>query len=164
MLRALATWISKWRYIWNKEQEAGMHSWSARVSERNATATRDLVVKLKSGADELEARIKDVADMEEKGFWLCEDGHESEHSKPAEDATLCVQCGKSAKLIKRSEMSGQEKYESDKDRKDAEQLLAARRKEIEDKEKEAQDQDATAKYFRNQSESSRKLADSLRKL
>jgi hypothetical protein len=40
-----------------------MHTWSARVCERNAKDTRELVVKLKAGADELDARIKHVADM-----------------------------------------------------------------------------------------------------
>jgi hypothetical protein len=92
--------------------------------------------------------------------------------RPVEDrpANLCVvkvngeECGREVKIIRRSEMTGQEKYESDKDRKDAEQMLAARRKEAADKETEADQQDATAKYFRNQAESSRKLADSIRKL
>jgi hypothetical protein len=60
-------------------------------------------------------------------------------------------------------MTGQEKYESDKDRKDAEKLLVAKQEEIAGKETEAGQQDATA-YFRQQAESGRRLADSLRKL
>jgi hypothetical protein len=35
-----------------------------------------LIVKLKNEADAYEARIKNVVEMEEKGFWLCENGHE----------------------------------------------------------------------------------------
>jgi hypothetical protein len=69
MLRAFATWFAKRRYVWSKEVEAGMHEWSARVAEQNAKASRDLIVKLKNEADAYEARIKDVAEMEEKGFW-----------------------------------------------------------------------------------------------
>ena len=168
MLRALATWIAKWKYVWNKETEAGLNTWSARVSERKAKETRDNVAKLKAGADELEAHIKKVAEMEEKGFWLCDSGHEKQDAfipESADDTTRrCLDCKAPAKFIKRSEMSGQEKYESDKDRQEAEQMLAARRKEIEDKETEAAQQDATTNYFRQQAESSRKLADSIRKL
>jgi hypothetical protein len=74
MLRALATWFAKWKYVFNKEVEAGMHTWSARVAKVNAKATRELIVKLKADADALDARIKDVAEMEELGFWLCENG------------------------------------------------------------------------------------------
>jgi hypothetical protein len=34
----LATWIAKWKYVWNKETEAGLHTLSARVAEVNAQA------------------------------------------------------------------------------------------------------------------------------
>jgi hypothetical protein len=168
MLRAFATWFAKWKYVWNKETESGMHLWSARVAEQNAKASRDLIVKLKNEADAYEARIKSVAEMEENGFWQCANGHEEPVNAPENSVLatemVCYQCLASAKLIKRSEMTGQEKYESDKDRKDAEKLLAARREEIANKETEAGQQDATAKYFRQQAESGRRLADSLRKL
>ena len=171
MLRAFATWYARWKYRVNKEVEAGMHEWSARVAEQNAKASRDLIVKLKVEADAYEARIKSVAEMEEKGFWQCADGHEIQFTKddlPVEqepgDTKYCPDCGAPTLLIKRSEMTGQELYESDKDRRDAEKLLAGRREEIATKETEAGQQDATAKYFRQQAESGRRLADSLRKL
>jgi hypothetical protein len=167
MLRAFATWVAKRKYIWNKEVEAGMHEWSARVAEQNAKASRDLIIKLKNDADAYEARIKEVADMEEEGFWLCENGHEKRGAfQPATDGEYrkCIDCGEPVKFIKRSDMTGQEKYESDKDRKDAEKLLAAKREEIGNKETEAGQQEATGKYFRQQAESGRRLADSLRKL
>ncbi len=105
--------------------------------------------------------------MEGKGFFLCENGHERDGAHyPETDIAQakCIDCSAPAKFIKRSEMTGQEKYDSDKDRKDAEKMLAGRRQEITDKETEAGQQDATAKYFRQQSESARKLAESLRKL
>jgi hypothetical protein len=168
MLRAFATWFAKWSHVWNKEVDAGKNEWSARVAEQNAKVSRDLIVKLKNEADAYEARIKNVAQMEEKGFWLCENGHESsaqfEEGAKVDTLTQSCECGKPAKFIKRSEMTGQELYESDKDRRDAEKLLAGRREEIANKETEAGQQDATAKYFRQQAESGRRLADSLRKL
>jgi hypothetical protein len=76
MLRAFAARFAKRKYVWNKELEAGMHEWSARVAEQNAKASRDLIVKLKNEADAYEVRINNVAEMGEKGFWQCEDGHE----------------------------------------------------------------------------------------
>jgi hypothetical protein len=57
-----------------------------------------------------------------------------------------------------------EKYESGNDRKDAEKLLAARREEITYKGPGRPAREATAKCFRTQAESGRRLADSLRKL
>jgi hypothetical protein len=183
MIRALSTWWARWKYVFAKEHEAALNEWSARVAEKNAKMSRDLIAKLKQDADDLEARIKNVADMEEKGFWLCENGHEfvkacscaqegvipivhSEMCWLVDKAgkVLCRDCNAEAKFVKRSEMTGQEKYESDKGRKEAEDLLTARREEITGKETEADQQDAAAKYFRQQSQSSRKLADSLRKL
>jgi len=154
--------------MWNKESDAGTNTWSARVAKRNAKISRDLIVKITAEADELDARIKHVADMEEKGFWLCENGHErTDVPLVPQDEGHEIHCGfceKQMKLVKRSEMTGQEKYESDKDRKDAEKLLPARREEIANKETAAAEQDATAKYFSTQAESSRTLADAIRKL
>jgi hypothetical protein len=167
MLRAIVTWWARWKYILNKEHEAGLNLWSARVSEKKAKESRDLIVKLKNEADAYEARIKQMAEMEEKGFWLCENGHETAEGiqpPPAPIVPNCPECGKPAKFIKRDLMTGQERYDSDKDRKDAEKMLAAKRQEITDKETEVGQQEATGKYFRQQSESSRRLAESLRKL
>lgn len=167
MLRAIATWIARWRYVWNKETEAGLNEWSARVSEQKAKESRGLIAKLKQDADELEIRIKNMAEMEENGFFLCENGHEKNGAfQPDADGASrkCIECSTPVKFIKRSEMTGQEKYDSDKDRKDAEKLLAGRRQEITDKETEAGQQETTGKYFRQQSESSRRLAESIRKL
>jgi transcription initiation factor IIE alpha subunit len=167
MLRALATWLAKWKYVFAKETEAGLNEWSARVAERNAKDTRALLVKLSHEAAQFEARIKLVAEMEESGFYLCDNGHEKGGALlPDADgaARKCIECNAPVKYIKRSEMNGQELYESDKDRREAEKLLAQKHQEIADKETEAGQQDATAKYFRQQAESARKLADSIRNL
>jgi len=100
--------------------------------------------------------------MEEKGCWLCECGKENTDvpAVPQDDGHgIQCDCGKQMKLIRRDLMTGQEKYESDRDRKDAEKLLAGKREEIASKET-----DATAKYFSQQAASARALADSIRKL
>jgi hypothetical protein len=115
----------------------------------------------------MDARVKQMAEMEEKGFWECENGHENESSIeiPADNTgDRCITCNAPAKLISRATMTGQEKYESDKDRKEAEKLVAARREEIAAHQKDLGDQEQTARYFYGQAQSSRTLADNLRKV
>ncbi|SPF55150.1 hypothetical protein SBA4_6980008 [Candidatus Sulfopaludibacter sp. SbA4] len=134
---------------------------------------KDIITKLTEEADAFDARIKQVPEMEEKGFWLCENGHEVEVGEhDAENIAngtqngqkRCAGCDSITKLIKRSEMSSQEKYESDKERKEAEKMAAAKREEIAQHEENLKNQEATAKHFRVQSASSRKLAEALRNL
>lgn len=169
MIRILARIWAKWAYVFRKEGEAEMHLLSARVAERSAKLTRDTIAQLTKDADGMEARIKQVAEMEEKGFWLCEDGHENTQERkqePGEEGGrwICKECFKPLKFVKRSEMSGQEQYESDKDRKEAEKIAAAKRAEITSQEKDLENQEHTAKYFRGQAASSRQLAEALRKV
>ena len=157
---------ARWSYEFNKLRESEMHILSAKVAERNAGLTKDLIAQLTKDADAMEARITQMAEMEEKGFWECEDGHENAECVPPKEGeyTACIECNKPAKLVKRETMSGQEKYEADKDRKEAERLLAARRAEIGSQEEQLQQQVATGKYFRGQAQSSRTLADNIRKV
>jgi len=142
-----------------------MHELSARVAEANAKITREEIAQLTKDADEMEARIKQVAEMEERGYWECANGHEELLAKPDEHQPVnhCMKCGSTeVKWLKRDLMTGQEKYASDKDRADAEKLVAARREAIAGKQKDLENQEATAKYFRGQSNSSRQLAEALR--
>src|ERR1019366_10131236 len=99
-------------------------------------------------ADEMDARIKEVAEMEEKGFWLCDDGHEDAKIPPVpqdDGHQITCSCGKPMKLVKRDQMTGQEKYESDKERKEVEAILADKRKAIEGQKAELENQQNTAK-------------------
>jgi hypothetical protein len=166
MINFFAKRWAKWSYIFNKLRESEMHTLSAKVAERNAELTKAKIAQMTKDADAQEARITEMAEMEEKGFWECEDGHETpvEMYDLGSNDPKCSQCGKPVKRIKRSEMSGQEKYEADKDRKEAERLLAARRAEIGGQEEQLQQQVATGKYFRGQAQSSRTLADNIRKV
>jgi hypothetical protein len=167
MIRFIALIWAKWNFVFTKEVEAGKHVLAAKVAERNAALTKTLIAQLTQEADTMEARVKQMVEMEEQGFYECEDGHEKKVNfgdLPAE-AQRCDECGKfGMKFVSRATMSGQEQYESDKDRKDAEKLVAARREEIATQTKDLENQEHTAAYFKGQAQSSRMLADNLRKV
>ena len=112
----------------------------------------------------MDARINQMDEMEVKGFWRCDNGHEKQTDDTIDSAALpkCEICGAPSKFMKRGLMSGQERYESDKDRKEAENTLAAKRQEIESKKSELEQQQAGANYFRGQAKSARQLADAIR--
>ena len=50
------------------------------MAERNAAETKEAIARLTKEADAMDARISQVAEMEERGFWFCEDGHEVDAS------------------------------------------------------------------------------------
>lgn len=60
MLRFFVRHWARWIYVFKKEQEAAMNEWSAKVAEKNAAMTRDIIAQLGKEADEMEARIKRV--------------------------------------------------------------------------------------------------------
>jgi hypothetical protein len=107
-----------------------------------------------------------MTEMEERGFWECEDGHETTiHDTNQEGQDVCSACRvKPARFVKRSEMSPKEQYESDMERKEAEKVAAQKRQSAAEMEQEAATQDATAKNFMNQAKRGRAFADLLRKL
>jgi hypothetical protein len=131
-------WRAKRRYLWKEEFEASIAELSAKAALKRAADTRNLVARMTKEADDIEARIKEATAMEENGFWMCENGHENADAdietldahtpsyavpKPDEiqvTPRVCKDCGAPAKLIKRDTMTGQEKYESDKQRKEVE--------------------------------------------
>ena len=170
MIRTLARWWARRRYIFKQEFEAALEDLQAALSAQRAKDKRDLAAQLRKEADDMETRVKQMAELEEKGFWLCEDGHENADvryvsgSSPVKMDEVCLVCDKPAKFIKRSEMTGQEKYESDKGRKEVETMIANKRQTAEQYDKDAQGGDDTAKHFRRQAASSREVADRLRKL
>jgi hypothetical protein len=134
MLRLIARIWAKHSYVFQLEHEASRTEINARLAENLAAERRQNVAKLRAEADEIDKRIKEYAVSEELGFWQCEKGHESQFLKNGEpgvqipgSSKFCSECGKPVKLVKRSEMSGQEKYESDKERKDAEQVAESKR-------------------------------------
>jgi hypothetical protein len=166
MFRFIAKVAAKIIFRWKQELEGGTNEIAAALATRNAQEKRELVARVTKEADDMEARIKEAADMEEKGFWECENGHETA-GIPNVDAGVSVwncECGSPAKFIKRDQMSGQEKYESDKDRGEAEKLAQSKRDQAKAEEENAANSEKTAKYFRDLAANNRKVADKIRNL
>lgn len=46
------------------------------MSAQRAQEKRDAAAQLRKDADDMEARVKQMAHMETMGFYLCENGHE----------------------------------------------------------------------------------------
>jgi hypothetical protein len=168
MLRFAARHWAKIRYIFNQETEAHANELNARLALQNAAEKRALVSLLTSQADEMVARIKQMDAQLEKGFWECENGHETDATSGntvdnAGQVPLC-DCGVAKKLIKRSDMTGQEKYEFDKERSEAEKLMQAKRDEAKAADDDAANSEKTAKYFQGIAQSNRALANKIRNL
>jgi hypothetical protein len=193
MTKFFARLWAKHSYVFQLEHEAARTEINARLAENLAAERRQTVAKLcaeadevesklNKEADELDARIKEYSAKEEAGFWLCENGHESPeplYSKAFSGIELsppfCPTCQKPAKHVKRSEMTGQEQYESDKERRDAEKMSAekraaaktestSRRAAAKEEEDKAEGGEQTAKVFRANAENARIVANKIRNL
>jgi hypothetical protein len=81
MMKLLARWWARRRYIWKQDFEATLEELQAALSAQRAQEKRDAAVQLRKNADDMEARVKQMAEMEEKGFWLCENGHEKDAAR-----------------------------------------------------------------------------------
>jgi hypothetical protein len=194
MIRFFAKRYARVRYRFNQETEAASNDLNAGLATRLAKEKRTLVARLNAEADQMDARITEVGEMEEKGYWLCENGHEIQLSchcagnsgeaivhtaacplpddatkdgQPIANAVTslrCDDCGKPMKYIRRDQMTGQEKYESDKERKEAEQIAADKRAQADKLEANAKDFEGAAQNFMRQAAQSREFADLLRDL
>lgn len=192
MIRFIAKRYAKARYRFKQEVEAETNELHAKLAERLAKEKRTNAAQLTKEAEQMEARIKEVEEMENKGYYLCEDGHEAascDHAPMPEDykecddcakkpgspylcadclerrsPSICIQCGKPTKLIKRDQMTGQEKYESDKERGDAQDIAKQKRDQAKAEEDSAVESDKAAKYFRSLSQNNRSVANKIRAL
>jgi hypothetical protein len=129
MIRALAKFWAKRRYVWNQEREAATTELNAKAAAARSAEKRALVAKLTAQADAIEANIKKVAE---------------------EDA--------------KKEMSGQEKYESDRERREAEKMIEDYRNQAKQLETDIQGHEDTVKVFTKQAAQIRNFAELLRKL
>lgn len=165
MLSFIARHWARTRYAFNQLTEAATNDLNAGLALRTADEKRKLAGQLTEQADQMDARIKEVAEMEEKGFYSCENGHEgSIGDLKGSDQWVCSVCYAPAKYIKRDQMIEQEKYESDRERKDAEDLAKAKRDQAKAEEEGAGESEKAAKYFKGLAQSNRSLADKIRKL
>jgi hypothetical protein len=157
-------------YRWELLVGAGKADVSAALSVNLATEKRNLVDQLNKQADDIEKRIAEVAAMEENGFWECENGHEkpSIHGdfggKDVAVDSPCPACGMPTKFISRDAMTGQEKYESDKERGEAEKIVADKRTQAKAEADNAENSEKTAKYFRDQAANGRQVAEKIRNI
>ena len=182
MIRIIARFWAKKKYVWREELDAATKDLNASAAQYRAGERRQAIAKLNAEADAIDANIKRVDELQEKGYWMCEDGHEKvacdlslcrEHEAmmceecktvAAGDVLVCEQCKKPMKLIRRDLMTGQEKYESEKERREAQQMADANRKAAADHEEQIKGHEDTAAMFRKQAKQSREFAELLRKL
>jgi len=169
MIRSVAKWWATIAYRWKLESEAGTNEVNAGLAAKNAQAKRQLVDRLNKEADAIEARVKQMVEMLEKGYWECEDGHEHPtasvpYGNTADAQWANCECGKPMKLISRATMSGKEQYESDKEREDVEKIAAERRAQAKEEEHNATQGEAAIKFFKEQAANARATADKVRKL
>jgi hypothetical protein len=160
MIRWLAKLWAKWAYVWRLEAEAATNDISAELAARRAVERRENAEQLKAEADVLEQRITSYSEKEERGFYICENGHEYDEPPKSDPDKIpaCGVCGASLMFIKREAMSGKERYESDQERKEAEKILASKRQLVEEEIKGAEGGEATARHFRGQAENGREVA------
>lgn len=153
-------------------------------SLRLAAEKRSLIEKLNKEADDIEANIKAVDDKLTIGCWECENGHEIATScgcaSPGGPAFVhiadCVfngfnaeacpgpGCNKPMKLFSLATMTGHEKYESDKERKEAQTIAENKRATAKAEAKNAEGSEKTAKYFQDQARNNRAIAEKIRSL
>jgi hypothetical protein len=89
--------------------------------------------------------------------------------RPVEDhpANLCVvklkgkECGGEVKLIRLNQMTGQEKYEADKEKDHAKKIAAQKRQQAEQEATNATEGQKTPQYFRDLANNSRIVADKI---
>jgi hypothetical protein len=184
MLRILAKVWARLAYRWQNETQAHTAELNAGLSTRLAGQKHTLAAQLNKEADDIEKRIAEVSALEDAGYWLCVNGHERRLCscalfgqvaivhvtgcplEPVNGVVKCAEknCDKPMKLIKRELMSGQEKYESDKERGEAEKIVANKRQQAKAEEDNAAGSEKTAKYFLDQATNSRAVADKIKKL
>ncbi len=192
MIRIFAQWAAKKYYLFNQEYQAAIADLHAGLSLKLAAEKRALIETLNREADEIEANIKAVDEKLAAGYWECENGHEYQACKhgPMPDnykecdecakkpgspvlcadclerrsPSLCCECGKPAAFIKRDLMSGQEKYESDKERKEAEDIVKSKRAQAKAEEENVKGSEQTVKYFKDQAKNNRTIAEKVRSL
>ncbi len=93
------------------ELEAATNDINAQLAENRAKEKRSFVDQLNREADDIDANILNEEEKLEKGYWLCENGHEqvSDYTGPAplNKIISCYYCKKDATLIKLDQMTGQ---------------------------------------------------------
>ena len=72
MFKFIARRWAKAAYVFRQEVEADTNVLNAGLALRTAAEKHKLAAQLTEQADQMDARIKEVAEMEEKGYWICD--------------------------------------------------------------------------------------------
>jgi hypothetical protein len=182
MIRFFAKRRAKREYVLKLELEAANNDINAQLAENRAKEKRAFVDQLNREADDIDANITKEELKLNHGYWICEKGHEKTDecscaTPPAEaivhvsgcwrdgsEFGVVCHCGRPMKLIKLDKMTGQEKYEADREKDDAKKIAAQKRQQAEQEATNATEGLKTAQYFRSNAENSRLVADKIRKL
>ena len=167
MLTILAKWWAKKSYIFKQEVEAATNDLHAGLSLRLVGEKRALIEQLNKDAADIEANIKAVDDKLARGYWECECGKENIVAPAvpqAEGHRISCECGKPMRLISLATMTGQEKYESDKERSEAQKIAENKRATAKAEQENAEGSEKAAKYFQGLAANNRQVADKIRSL
>ena len=134
MLTFLARRWAKLRYRFQEEVKTETLLINARSSERTAEKTKLFIQQLQAMGDATDAQaaaieqnIKEVDEKMMAGFWQCENGDEEPISTAfagieLEISRTCSSCKKPMKMIRTDLLTGQEKYENEKERREVEKM------------------------------------------
>lgn len=171
MIRVLARWAAKRYYVLNQEFQAATADLHAGLSLKLAGEKRAHIEQLNKEADAIDANIKAVDEKLAKGYWECENGHEKDDALLSTSTAInpgasrfCLQCRATAKLVSLATMTGQEKYESDKERTEAQTISATKRAQAKAEEENVKGSEQTAKFFKDQAANNRSISQKIRTL
>ncbi len=179
MIRLLAKWAAKKYYVLNQEFQASTADLHAGLSLRLAGEKRALIEKLNKEAEDIEANIKKVDDQLAAGYYECENGHEKGMCMCALPGVIPIvhvsgcsrdpvngkcECGKPLTFIKRDLMTGQEKYEADREKTEAQKIAENKRATAKAEEDNAEGSEKAAKYFQDQAKNNRTIAERIKSL
>jgi hypothetical protein len=140
MIRFIAQILARWNYIFTLEFESAKSEVNARLAERNTNEKRKLFARLNQEANDIEASIKSVEAEEEKR----------------------------KNSLENTALTPQEKYEDEraatKERQDAENMVAEKRRIAAEHEKDISGGEETVKHLRTLADNGRNVADKIRKL
>jgi hypothetical protein len=167
MIKFLAKRWAKWNYIFQLEFESAKGDLNADLAKRNTNEKRKLVERLNKEAEDIDKRIAEMKVLEEQGYWLCENGHEKGDAfiptRDGEGRTR-LECNEPTKLVKLSEMTAQERYESERERNEAEKVGESKRQQANAESENVTGGDQTEKHLRGLADNARAVADKIRKL
>jgi hypothetical protein len=164
MIRFIARRVAKLQYIWKLEIEGHTNEVNAQLAANRAQEKRAYIGQLNREADDIEKNITEYALKEQLGYYVCDNGHEAKFNGDVHaESQRCAECKQyPMKLIKRDLMTGQEKYESDKERDEAKTIATEKRKAAEAEATNVTEGEKTAEYFRGMANNSRIVADKIR--